>query len=331
MVAQRQSQFSKRRYSVRGVGRYVFSRESGVLLIILLVLMAVVAIVSRGRSATIENASNVVLASATKGILALGQMFVLLSGGIDLSVGGLAILCMMVGSSLMAGAHAFPIGGITIMFLIGAGMGAFNGVLVSRAHVPALITTLGSWQIMNGLAWTVSRGIPITGVPQSIAWIGGGRIGHFPIAGLIFFLLAVLFYFILNHTTFGRSVYATGGNPVSSWLSGINIRGIRFSVYVISGICAALGGLVLTSRLMAGSLSAGTGIELDSIAAVTIGGVSLAGGRGTVVGVIIGVFILGVIHNALNLMAVPSNLQQIAKGAIIITAVAIDFTRRRHE
>ncbi|MBA7658620.1 Ribose import permease protein RbsC [subsurface metagenome] len=284
---------------------------------------------SGGRAVSAINARNIMLQSATRGVAAIGQAFVILTAGIDLSVGGVALICCVVGTSLMTGTTGFPVGPVAIMLLLGIAMGAVNGFLVSRIGLPALIATLAMWQILDGAAFRVTKGMIIIGLPRVFTIVGQGYVGPMPVAALIFIAVAVVAFIVLHYTSFGRSVYAVGGNAVSSWLSGINVKNTIFIVYVISGFCGALAGIILSSRLMVGSLVVGAGLELDSIAAVCIGGVSLFGGRGTLVGVILGVFIISVINNGMNLMALHSSYQSVVKGAIIISAVATDQLRRR--
>jgi len=303
--------------------------ENFVLSAILLGLVAAFGGVSGGRAVSAINARNIMLQSATRGVAAIGQAFVILTAGIDLSVGGVALICCVVGTSLMTGTTGFPVGPVAIMLLLGIAMGAVNGFLVSRIGLPALIATLAMWQILDGAAFRVTKGMIIIGLPRVFTIVGQGYVGPMPVAALIFIAVAVVAFIVLHYTSFGRSVYAVGGNAVSSWLSGINVKNTIFIVYVISGFCGALAGIILSSRLMVGSLVVGAGLELDSIAAVCIGGVSLFGGRGTLVGVILGVFIISVINNGMNLMALHSSYQSVVKGAIIISAVATDQLRRR--
>lgn len=314
---------------LREIASRLSRNESFVLAIILIALIVGFAVLTGGTSFTIRNATNILQQSAITGVAALGQAFVILSGGIDLSVGGMATLCAMAGASVMTGGTGFPVGAIAIMLLVGLAAGAVNGTLVSRVGIPALIVTLATWQALKGAAYLVTGGLPIGNLPDSLALIGQGRLGPLPVAAIIFLALAAVVYLILNHTGFGRSVYATGGNPISAWLSGVKTLNIRLMVYVISGFCAGLAGLLITSRLMSGSLLGAYGLELDSIAAVCIGGVSLAGGRGSLPGVVIGVLIISVINNGMNLMFISPAFQLLVKGVVIIAAVAIDSMRRR--
>lgn len=311
------------------IARHFIRNESSVLALILASVMAGLGGMTRGATLTISNISNIWLQSATRGIASIGQLFVLLTSGIDLSVGGLALLVTVVGAFLASGQTSLPVEVIALMLLIGVGIGAVNGALVSRVPMPALIVTLGMWQITRGCAFEVCKGVTYRHLPDALAFFGQGYIAGVSVPVIIFVSVAVVAYFVLNYTTFGRSIYAVGGNPMSAWLSGVNVRNVRFSVYIISGFLAALAGFITMSRVMSGGMNTVAGLELDSIAAVCIGGVSLMGGRGTLLGAMIGVMILSVINNGMNVLVVDPAAQDIAKGAIIVGAVAVDYWRRR--
>jgi len=314
--------------SVQETIKGLIGNEHFALVLILIALIAGFGFMTDGKFTTTRNAANLVLRSSAVGIASMGQAFVILTAGIDLSVGGLAILCGVVGASFMTGDIGFPLGAIAIALLVGLAWGAINGVLVSRLRIPALIVTLATWIALGGIAYVYIGGVPVGNLPDSFSFIGQGKIGGVPVPAIIFLTVAAVCYLVMDHTTFGRSVYAVGGNPATAMLCGVNTSNTTFMVYVISGFCAAASGLILTSRLMSGSLLSASGLELDSIAAVVIGGVSLAGGKGTMIGVILGVFIITVISNGMNLMLVPAAYQKIIKGVIIIIAVAIDSARR---
>jgi ribose/xylose/arabinose/galactoside ABC-type transport system permease subunit len=215
------------------------------------------------------------------------------------------------------------------MMLVGAAWGALNGLLVSRIGMPSLIVTLGMWQICTGVAFQISRGAYIVKQPASLAFFGAGIVAGVPVPVIMFIALAVVAYFVLEYTTFGRSVYAVGGNPLSAWLSGIKVKNIQFMVYAISGLLAGLAAVIFTARGMSATMGTLAGLELDTIAAVCIGGVSLFGGRGSLIGVVLGALIIGVINNGLSVLGATISEMCITKGAIIITAVAIDVMRRR--
>lgn len=303
--------------------------ENGVLALILLALIAGFGGMTRGLLVTERNVMNIILQSSERGVASIGQAFVILTAGIDLSVTGVALFTMVLGASLMTGTTAFPAGPIAVMLLVGAGIGAITGSAVSRIGVPALIVTLGLWQVCEGSAFLICGGYTIASLPHGMSFLGAGRLAGVPVPIIIFVAVAIVTYFVLYHTTFGRSVYATGGNPVSAWLSGINVKNILFSAYVISGFLAALAGIIMLGRMACASMAAASALVLDSIAAVSIGGVSLMGGRGTLIGVIIGVMIIGVIRNGMNIIGIHPAYQDIVSGLVIITAVSIDYLRRR--
>jgi ribose transport system permease protein len=313
----------------RDTARRLLRHENGVLGIILAVIVAVLAGMTRGATVTWGNISNVWLQSATRGIAAVGQLFVILTAGIDVSIGGIGLLSAVLGATLMTGQTGIPAAEIGIMLLVGLGFGALNGALVSRIGMPSLIVTLAMWQICKGVAYIICRGITIRHLPESISFLGSGNIGGVPTPVVVFIGVAVVAYLVLSYTTFGRCVYAVGGNPVSAWLSGINVKNTYLSVFIISGFLGALAGLIMTARTMCGGLNTVVGLELDSIAAVVIGGVSLMGGRGNVIGAVLGVMILGIINNGMNVLTVDPAYQDVVKGMIILAAVAIDFLRRR--
>lgn len=316
--------------------RKVFRNAVSILIVILIVLVIALAVLTDGTSLSPGNIRNIVLQSSARGIAAVGQTFVILTAGIDLAVGGTALLAAVFAASLMTsraeslllGVALVPAVAILAMLLLGLGVGILNGFSVSRIGMPALIVTLAMWQITRGAAYQICRGFTITDLPRSVAWFGQGTIVAVPVPVLVFVLVAGAGYLVLNYTSFGRSVYAVGGNPTSARLSGIDVRAIIFSVYLISGTMAALAGLVLMSRGMSASMMTAGGLELDSIAAVVIGGVSLMGGRGSLAGVVLGVLIIGAVNNGMNVVGLDPAFQDLVRGAIIFGAVAADRLRR---
>lgn len=327
---------------VKDIARGIIRHENSVLAIVLVAIVAVMGVLSGGLAVTRRNIVNIILQSSTRGMAAIGQTFVILTGGIDVSVGGLSLLAMICGASLMRGVSEYtlfyeplaanvtnPALGIGVLILVGLGVGLFNGVMVSRVGMPGLIVTLAMWRVTMGLGFIVSHGETIGNLPALVNFIGKGHIAGVPVPIVIFGAAVVIAYFVLHHTSFGRAVYAVGGNPVSAWLCGINVRNMLLLMYVISGFCAAMAGMIIMGRLGSASLAAASGLEIDSIAATVIGGVSLMGGRGTIIGALIGVLILGTVSNGMNILNVDPALQGVVKGVIIIIAVAIDYIRRR--
>jgi len=218
--------------------------------------------------------------------------------------------------------------GVGIMLAVGLVAGAVNGLLVARLRIPALIVTLGTWQICYGLAQLIGGGYTITNLTRGLSVLGQGTILGVPVPIVEMFVLFAIAYYVLHHTTFGRSIYAVGGSEASAYLSGIKVRHIQFLVFVISGLMVGLAAVSIESRMMVVSVRTLAGLQVDSIAAVAIGGVSIYGGRGTIVGVLLGVLILAVIDSGLGALGASTEVQNTVKGAIIILAVSVEYFRR---
>jgi len=325
-VAERREQVT-----FRDIARRALRHENAVLGIALAAIIAVLGGISRGATVTRGNMANVLIQSSVRGVAAIGQAFCILTANFDLSVSGVGVMAMMLGSSMMTtewtnilGYPASPFLAIPVMLVVAACWGLLSGALVSRAGIPSLIVTFGVWQIGYGVAYYVTEGKAVMELPESFAVYGA-----LPVGPIIFFSVAAAAYFVLTYTSFGRRVYATGGNPVSAYLSGINVKNTYLAVFAISGLCAGLAGMLMTSRGMSGSIEALRGLELDSIASVVIGGVSLFGGRGNMIGVVLGALLIGVINNAMSVLHMGHAGRYIVKGAVIIGAVAADILRRR--
>jgi len=317
--------------TARDIVRRIFRNENAVLGGILVVLIAIFAVLTKGHIVTRKNVLGVLVQSSIKGIGAMGQTFVILTGGIDLSVGSVALLTMALAATFMQGKVGYlpTAAGIATMLVVGMAIGSTTGLAVSRIKMPALITTFALWIALAGVALRITGGYIITNLPKPIGFLGQGYIAGFPVIGIAFITIAAITYFVLNHTTFGRSVYAVGGNPVSAWLAGINVNKVIVLVFAISGLCAGIAAWATMSRIACFTMAAVQGLEIDVIAVTVVGGISLMGGRGSVIGVIISTFILGVITNGMNILAVAPAYHTIAKGAIIYAAVAIDYMRRQ--
>jgi ribose/xylose/arabinose/galactoside ABC-type transport system permease subunit len=314
----------------------VFRHENAALTGVLIGLIFAMGGVTRGKTLSLANAMNVLLLSSIRGMAAIGQGMVILTAGIDVSVGGNGLFCSILGAALMTSnwqniiGHPLPLGlTVLIMLLAGTAWGAFNGAMVSRVGIPALISTLGLWQITTGVAYRICQGRDVHFQPEGLGWWGSGRLLGVPVPVVIFVVVAVIAYFVLHHTTYGRFIYAVGGNPVSAWLSGINVKNILFSVYAIAGFLSGLAAFIMLGRMMLSSMSSLGGLEIDTIAAATVGGISLMGGRGTLIGVVLGTLIIGVVNNGLSLLFASPAIVSSVKGSIIILAVTIDYMRRR--
>ncbi len=272
---------------------------------------------------SVSNILNVLRQVSIVAILAVGMTFVILTGGIDLSVGAVMALAGTIAAGLMV---KFGMPG-WVGLLAGVGLaialGLFNGALVAWGRMPAIIVTLATMGIARGAGLIYSGGYPISGLPSWISWFGVGRIGIIPVPVIAMVLVYALAWVLLERTAFGRHVYAIGGNEVAAKLSGVKTGRIKLAVYVISGLTAGLAAIILTGRLMSGQPNAGVGFELDAIAAVVLGGTAIAGGRGLILGTLIGAVLLGILNNGLNLMGINPYLQDIIRGFIILLAIYI--------
>lgn len=286
-----------------------------------LVLLIIVASLLNDRFLTVPNLLNVLRQVAIVGILAIGQTFVILTAGIDLSVGAILGLTVVLFAGLIEGqslAVAIPLG-----LAVGVAVGAINGLGVAFGRIPAFIMTLGMLSFARGLAFIYTGGTPIPILSEAYYYIGNGRILGLPIPALILLATLAVSVLVLRLTPFGRCVYGIGSNEDAARLSGVPVRRYTLMVYVISGFCAGLAGLVYSSQLGVGTPIAGQAYELDAIAAVVVGGTSLFGGKGSVIGTFIGTLIIGVLANILNLTGVDPFVQQLFKGALIVIAVYI--------
>ncbi len=272
------------------------------------------------------NLTNVARQSSVLALLSIGQTFAIVSGGIDLSVGSLlAIVSVLGGMQLVAfGLVPGVVGGILAATLAGA----VSGLLIARTRIPPFIVTLGMLSLARGTAFTVTGGMPVVGLPTEIQWIGAGSLGPLPVPGVIAAVAFVGAHWLLRRTSFGRYVYAMGGNEAAAVAAGINVRWHKFFVYCLSGFCAGVAGIVITSRTLSGQPTVGETLELYAIAAVVIGGTRLGGGDGSLIRTLFGVIVIAVLGNGLNLINVSSYIQLIVIGAIIIVAVGFDLWRR---
>ena len=275
---------------------------------------------------TSMNIINIVRQTSIYGIMAVGMTFVILTGGIDLSVGSLlAISGAVCAGMLKSGIGTFP--AILITLLVGAFFGLVNGLIINAGKITPFVVTLGMMSIARGLTMIYTRGYPISGFDESFRKLGGGYVAGVPIPIIIFILVVVAAWVILTQTRLGRYTYAIGGNEETVRLSGINAPFFKTIIYGIMGLTAGISSLILTSRLNSAEPIAGTGYELDVIAAVVIGGTSLMGGRGYIWGTFIGALLIGVINNGMNLLGISAYYQLVVKGAIIIGAVLLDRLR----
>lgn len=288
-----------------------------------LVLLVIILSFLSNQFFTFGNLRNIALQTTINALMAIGMTFVILTAGIDLSVGSTLALTAALSAGLMV-SHVNPwIAGIAAL-LIGAVAGLVNGFFVAYARLAPFIVTLGTMQLFRGLTEVYTNGNPIFNLPNSFSNFGTGKFFSIPIPVWVTLLVLVIAWVILKRSIFGRRIYAIGGNETVARLAGVPVKRYILWVYVISGILAALAGIVLTSRLGSAEPTAGTGYELDAITAVVLGGTSLFGGEGTIIGTLIGALILGVIDNGLNLLNVNSFYQDAVKGLIILAAIMLD-------
>lgn len=292
----------------------------------LILLVVVVSILSPAFLST-KNILNVLKQTSVNAIIAAGMTFVILTGGIDLSVGSILAISGAFAASLLVGGHSIIIA-VIVAILGGALVGFLNGIVISKGKLQPFIATLATMTILRGATLVFTDGKPITlgsnDIAMSFGKIGGGSILGIPAPVIIMVLVFIVCFYILNSTKTGRYTYALGSNEEATKLSGISTDKIKIWVYTISGILAAIAGVIITSRLYSAQPTAGTGYELDAIAAVVLGGTSLSGGKGKITGTIIGALIIGVLSNALNILDVSSYYQMIVKGIVILIAVLLD-------
>lgn len=276
-----------------------------------------------------SNITNVIRQVSINGILAVGMTFVILTGGIDLSVGSVMAFTGTIMVGMMVNSGLPPIIAVIIGAILGALIGYINGAFTAYAKIPSIIVTLAMMEIARGAALLYTGGYPLSGLPETYTFIGRGYLfGVIPMPALIMIGVFLSAYIILNHLPLGRYIYAIGGNEEAVRLSGVKVKRIKAMVFMISGITASISGLIMTSRLASGQPTAGEGYELDAIAAVVLGGTSIAGGRGHIFGTLLGALLLGVLSNGLNLMGVSPYVQRVLKGAIIIGAIYYSSKRK---
>lgn len=298
-------------------------REMGPL-IGLIVLFVVIAVMN-DRFVSPSNLSNLLRQVSINALISFGMTFVILTGGIDLSVGSiLALSSALLASMISSGMN--PEVAIVFSALIGLGLGIINGVIIAYGKVAPFIATLATMTIYRGATLVYTNGNPISGLSDETFFIGLGQgdVGGLPIPAIIMMIAFFILYFVLTKTPLGRQTYAVGGNEKVSYIAGIKIDRVKIVAYAITGLLCALAGAVLTSRLNSAQPTAGTGYELDAIAAVVLGGTSLAGGKGRITGTLIGALIIGTLNNGLNILNVSSFYQQVVKGIVILLAVLMD-------
>lgn len=280
---------------------------------------------------TVDNLLNILRQTSVNAIIAVGMTLVILTAGIDLSVGSVLALCGAFAATLVA-MEVPVLVAVPTALLAGAALGAISGIIIAKGKVQAFIATLVTMTLLRGVTMVYTDGRPIstgfTDTADTFAWFGTGYALGIPVPVWLMVVVFAGAWYLLNHTRFGRYVYAVGGNESATRLSGINVDRVKIGVYAICGLLAALAGIIVTSRLSSAQPTAGMGYELDAIAAVVLGGTSLMGGKGRIMGTLIGALIIGFLNNALNLLDVSSYYQMIAKAVVILLAVLVDYKNK---
>ena len=290
-----------------------------------LLLLVVVISVLRPRFISAANLRNVIRIASINGLLAIGMTFVILTGGIDLSVGAVMGCAGMYSAYFAQAAKRYPpIVAVLIGLLIGLGFGLFNGWIIAYLKVPAFVGTLGSMSIASGLTFLLTDAKPIPNLSEGFKKMGGGNWGMIPIPIMMMSVVLLVCFALLYKTRYGRYIFAVGGNLNAAHVSGIDTKKIIGSVYVIAGVLSAFAGIITTARVTSGVTSTGKGYETDAIAAVVIGGTSLTGGKGRLWGTIVGILIMQFLSNGLDMLGVNAYYQLLVKGFVVIGAVMLD-------
>lgn len=324
---------TKKTTATAGVGNAVkiYFKENLGIIVAFLVLCVFLSVFPKtsGSFFTRQNIFNVLRQISTNLFLACGMTMVIILGGIDLSVGSIIALSGCISAGYVA-RYNLPLPIALLMgLLVGLLVGMFNGAVISKTTIPAFIVTLATMNIAKGLAYVYTGGSPVRVVTKEWQFLGAGYVGIFPTPVVILVIVLIITAIIMNKTKMGRHMYAVGGNQQAAEFSGIKVEKVKFFVHAFSGLMAGLAGIVLASRMYSGQPTAGDGAEMDAIAAVVVGGTSMAGGSGKIGGTIIGGLIIGVLNNGLNLLNVNSFWQYVVKGVVILLAVFLDYFRNK--
>ena len=324
---------TKKTTATAGVGNAVkiYFKENLGIIVAFLVLCVFLSVFPKtsGSFFTRQNIFNVLRQISTNLFLACGMTMVIILGGIDLSVGSIIALSGCISAGCVA-RYNLPLPIALLMgLLVGLLVGMFNGAVISKTTIPAFIVTLATMNIAKGLAYVYTGGSPVRVVKKEWQFLGSGYVGIFPTPVVILVIVLIITAIIMNKTKMGRHMYAVGGNQQAAEFSGIKVEKVKFFVHAFSGLMAGLAGIVLASRMYSGQPTAGDGAEMDAIAAVVVGGTSMAGGSGKIGGTIIGGLIIGVLNNGLNLLNVNSFWQYVVKGVVILLAVFLDYFRNK--
>lgn len=328
-MSDRKSDAVKARHPQGPLARYL--RENMGTLLGLSAMCIVLSLTTNGVFISQRNLMNVLRQVSSNACLAFGMTFAIISGGIDLSVGSILALSGTLSAGLIVHSGLSPMQAVALAVLIGTLLGLFNGVVIAKTGIPPFIVTLATMQIARGAAYIYSNGQPIRAMIPEYNVIGAGWLGPVPLPVVYMTAFLIISVILLSRTRFGRHVYAVGGNAKAAEFSGVDVARTKMQVYAFSGLLSAFTGVVLCARMSSGQPTAGTGFEMDAIAATVLGGASMSGGVGKIGSTMIGVLIIGVLNNGLNLLGLNSFWQQIAKGIVILLAVYVDMWKKRRK
>ncbi len=312
-----------------GVVRYFKDNIGIIIALLVMCVFLVIFPTTRTTFLTPKNVFNILRQNASNLFLATGMTMVIILGGIELSVGSVIALSGVVAAGCVMNFGLPEIVGFLAAIGVGALVGMFNGFVICKTDIPPFIVTLASMNITKGIALVLTGGSPIRCMTDAFKFPGAGYVGPVPTPVILMIVVFIIAALMINRTQLGRHIYAVGGNAQAARFSGINVQKVKFIVYTYTGIMSGIAGVVVASRLYSGQPTAGDGAEMDAIAAVVVGGTSMSGGSGQLGGTLIGVLIIGVLNNGLNLLGVDSNWQYIVKGLVILLAVYVDFIRNK--
>ncbi len=304
---------------------------AGAVFLVMILLTVVVHFATGGLFYTPYNLSTFMRQASFVIIVAFGQTLVLLLGGIDLSVASISGLCSMIFAMLVIMLGLNPFVAIVVGLAAGVGMGALNGLFICGLQLTPFIVTLATGALFKGIIYVSTKGVPLTGIPESVSVIGQGTLGFLPYPTLIMIIIAIILVLVLKFTTFGRHVYAVGGNEEASKIVGIRVNKTKVGVYCLAGLLSAVAGVLMVLRMGASQVNIGENWVMPSITAAVLGGTSMSGGSGGVVGTIVGGFLMGTIQYSISLMGISSYWEQIVIGLVVLVAISIDALRRKKQ
>ncbi len=312
-----------------GVVKYFKDNIGIIIALVAMFIFLTVFPTTRSTFLTPKNMFNILRQNASNLFLATGMTMVIILGGIDLSVGSVIALSGVVAAGCVVNFGLPEAVGFIAAIAVGAAVGLFNGFIICKTDIPPFIVTLASMNITKGIALVLTGGAPIRCMTDAFKFPGAGYVGPVPTPVILMVVIFIIAALMINKTQLGRHIYAVGGNVQAAKFSGISVQKVKFIVYAYTGVMAGIAGVVIASRLYSGQPTAGDGAEMDAIASVVVGGTSMSGGSGRIGGTLIGVLIIGVLNNGLNLLGVDSNFQYVVKGLVILLAVYVDFLRNK--